>query len=106
MTWKAGVDILSFGATKNGALAAEAVVIFTKRYRARAAEMRLDRGRTLFFDCKNDMGLKRTYHRAPEGFRSAPEIGARVLAALARAAVEEDGTAPARTVVTVPASTR
>lgn len=28
MTWKAGVDILSFGATKNGALAAEAVVIF------------------------------------------------------------------------------
>lgn len=28
ITWKAGVDILSFGATKNGALAAEAVVIF------------------------------------------------------------------------------
>ena len=28
ITWKAGVDILSFGATKNGALAAEAVIIF------------------------------------------------------------------------------
>jgi threonine aldolase len=28
MSWKAGVDILSFGATKNGALGAEAVVIF------------------------------------------------------------------------------
>ena len=27
-TWKAGVDILSFGATKNGAMAAEAVVVF------------------------------------------------------------------------------
>lgn len=27
-TWKAGVDILSFGATKNGALGAEAVVFF------------------------------------------------------------------------------
>ncbi len=27
-TWKAGVDALSFGATKNGALAAEAVVLF------------------------------------------------------------------------------
>jgi threonine aldolase len=27
-TWRAGVDILSFGATKNGALAAEAVVAF------------------------------------------------------------------------------
>ena len=28
ITWKAGVDLLSFGATKNGALTAEAVVIF------------------------------------------------------------------------------
>jgi threonine aldolase len=28
MTWKAGVDVLSFGGTKNGCLAAEAVVLF------------------------------------------------------------------------------
>jgi threonine aldolase len=28
LTWRAGVDALSFGATKNGALAAEAVVFF------------------------------------------------------------------------------
>jgi len=28
MTWKAGVDALSFGATKNGAMAAEAVILF------------------------------------------------------------------------------
>ncbi|HEY2446958.1 MAG TPA: beta-eliminating lyase-related protein [Rhizomicrobium sp.] len=28
-TWRAGVDVLSFGATKNGALGAEAVVFFT-----------------------------------------------------------------------------
>lgn len=28
ITWKAGVDVLSFGATKNGALGAEAVVFF------------------------------------------------------------------------------
>lgn len=28
LTWKSGVDVLSFGATKNGALAAEAVVFF------------------------------------------------------------------------------
>jgi threonine aldolase len=28
VTWRAGVDVLSFGATKNGALAAEAVVFF------------------------------------------------------------------------------
>lgn len=30
MTWKAGVDLLSFGATKNGALNAEALVVFNE----------------------------------------------------------------------------
>ncbi|TDO95725.1 threonine aldolase family protein [Marinomonas balearica] len=30
MTWKAGVDIVSFGATKNGAMAAEAIVVFNR----------------------------------------------------------------------------
>ncbi len=42
ITWRAGVDILSFGATKNGALAAEAVVIFDK---ALAAEFAFRRKR-------------------------------------------------------------
>ena len=36
MTWRAGVDILSFGATKNGCMAAEAVVFFDPQ---RAADM-------------------------------------------------------------------
>ncbi len=36
MTWRSGVDVLSFGATKGGALAAEAVVVFDP---ARAAFM-------------------------------------------------------------------
>ena len=30
VTWRAGIDILSFGATKNGAMAAEAVVFFNR----------------------------------------------------------------------------
>ena len=29
LTWKAGVDIMSFGATKNGAIGAEAILVFT-----------------------------------------------------------------------------
>ncbi len=43
LTWQAGVDVLSFGATKNGALCAEAVVFFDRglaesmRYRRRRA---------------------------------------------------------------------
>jgi threonine aldolase len=46
-TWKAGVDVLSFGATKNGAMAAEAVIFFDP---ARAAGMasRRKRGGHLF----------------------------------------------------------
>jgi threonine aldolase len=31
MTWKAGIDVVSFGATKNGGIAADAVVLFDKR---------------------------------------------------------------------------
>ena len=43
LTWRAGVDILSFGATKNGAINAEAVVVFDE---ALAAEIpyRMKRG--------------------------------------------------------------
>ena len=44
-TWKAGVDILSFGATKNGALAAEAIIVFTDSLRARAGELAYRRKR-------------------------------------------------------------
>lgn len=42
MTWKAGIDILSFGGTKNGAWAAEAVIFFDP---ARAGEMKWRRKR-------------------------------------------------------------
>ena len=39
-TWKAGVDVLSFGATKGGALAAEAVVFFDPQVAAMMPERR------------------------------------------------------------------
>lgn len=42
ITWKAGVDVLSFGATKNGAMAAEAVVLFSPE-KAREMEFRRKR---------------------------------------------------------------
>ena len=43
ITWRAGVDLLSFGATKNGALAAEAIVCFDP---ARAGEIARRRKRS------------------------------------------------------------
>ncbi|WP_158046321.1 threonine aldolase family protein [Skermanella pratensis] len=47
VTWRAGVDVLSFGATKNGALAAEAVVFF-KPELARSFAFRRKRAGHLF----------------------------------------------------------
>lgn len=47
LTWKAGVDVLSFGATKNGALAAEAVVFFDTAL-AQDFELRRKRAAHLF----------------------------------------------------------
>ncbi|GJD51605.1 Low specificity L-threonine aldolase [Methylobacterium crusticola] len=53
MTWKAGVDILSFGASKNGALAAEVILVFradlaeTLEYRRKRAGHLLSKGRFL-----------------------------------------------------------
>lgn len=40
MTWKAGIDVLSFGATKNGALAAEAIVVFEPKRAANLPYLR------------------------------------------------------------------
>jgi threonine aldolase len=42
MTWRAGVDVLTFGATKNGAMAAELIVVF-RRELAAAIEPRWHR---------------------------------------------------------------
>jgi threonine aldolase len=47
MTWKQGVDLLSFGATKNGCLAAEAVIFFDKTRAAEIAFRRKRSGHTL-----------------------------------------------------------
>jgi threonine aldolase len=53
ITWKQGVDILSFGATKNGGLMAEAIVVFKPElaealdYRAKRAGQIISKGRLI-----------------------------------------------------------
>lgn len=47
MTWKQGVDILSFGATKNGCLMAEAVVVFDPALAESLAYRRKRAGQTI-----------------------------------------------------------
>ncbi len=44
ITWRSGVDVLSFGATKNGALTAEAVVVFGRPEWLEGLERRRKRG--------------------------------------------------------------
>ena len=75
-----------------------------KRLRSRAAELGLSRNLNLFFECKNDIGIMKTYHRAPAGFRSAAEIGGKVIKFLRDAALADDPIPIDRVVVTVPAS--
>jgi threonine aldolase len=90
MTWRAGVDILSFGATKNGALAAEAVVIFDRKL-AEEFGFRRKRAGHLFSKMRflsaqldayltGDLWLKHARHanamarRLAEGLASVPGV--------------------------------
>ncbi len=47
LTWRAGIDLMSFGATKNGAMAAEAAVLFNRDLEETLARRRM-RGGHLF----------------------------------------------------------
>jgi threonine aldolase len=47
LTWRSGIDVLSFGATKGGALAAEAVIVFDPARAAFMAERRKRAGHLL-----------------------------------------------------------
>jgi threonine aldolase len=108
MTWKAGIDILSFGATKNGCIAAEAVVFFhpemareTPFLRKRAGHF-FSKSRFVAaqFDAyfRNDLWLRLARHankmadRLRAGFAAAPNArpawptrGNEVFAVLTRA---------------------
>lgn len=75
-----------------------------KDLRARLGDLGLEQYRNIFWDCKNDIGVRRTYHKAPAGFRSAKELAGHVLKFLMDSASGDDGQPEAATVVTVPAS--
>ena len=75
-----------------------------KGLRARLSDFGLEQNRSIFWDCKNDIGVRRTYHKAPPGFRSAKQVGGHLLRFLMDAAKSDDGTPVSTTVVTTPAS--
>lgn len=75
-----------------------------KRLRARTSEKGLELYRSIFWETKNQIGAKRTFTRAPEGFRSARDIAAHILRFLSESATAQGDSPVARTVITVPAS--
>src|SRR6185503_16824775 len=75
-----------------------------KRLRSRTTETGLEQNRDLFYECKNDIGSRKTYQRAPAGFTSAAQVASKVLKFLSNSAVEDDADPVMKTVVTVPAS--
>lgn len=86
MSWKAGVDILCLGGTKNGALAAEAVIIFDEEM-AWEFELRRKRGGHLFSKMRfmaaqfealmtDDLWLRLATHANERAAELAGEIGA------------------------------
>jgi len=92
-TWKSGVDILSFGATKNGSLAADAVVFFNRelaasmRYRRRRAGHHFSKMRFLSVQLEayiaNDLWLRNARHanlmaqRLRDGLAAIPGVSFR-----------------------------
>lgn len=90
LTWKAGVDVLSFGATKNGALGVEAVVFFDRAltddflYRRKRSGQLVSKGRYLGAQMlaylADDLWLHNARHanaladRLAAGLRGAPNV--------------------------------
>jgi threonine aldolase len=90
MTWKAGVDVLSFGASKNGTICCEAVIFFDKAkaadfaYRRKRGGHLLSKGRflgaqvTAYLDGGHWLDLARTANaraaRLADGLAALPAV--------------------------------
>ncbi len=62
------------------------------------------RRKGLFLETKNEIGLRHTYAKAPEGFRNAGEVAGKLLGHLRKGLGETEGAGAVPLVVTVPAA--
>ena len=86
ITWKAGIDVLAFGATKNGCMAAEAIVIFDTdlaveaRYRLKQSGQVLSKQRFLSAQLlayvDNDLWLANARHANAQAAKLAAGLSA------------------------------
>ncbi|MXW55089.1 MAG: Hsp70 family protein, partial [Gammaproteobacteria bacterium] len=75
-----------------------------RQIRSLVSSYKLEQHKDIFWDTKNLMGVRRTFHRAPPNFRSAKEISTHVLEQFLSNAMSQSELPIDRTVVTVPAS--
>lgn len=75
-----------------------------KRLRTRPQDANLFPERNLFYETKNDMGLRKSYYRAAESFNHASKIAGHILSFLKNSAIQDEQEKTVRFCVTVPAS--
>jgi molecular chaperone DnaK len=80
------------------------IFVGTGAQRLRSSTALLSRNRQIWWDTKNEIGTRRKYIGAPEGFRSPKDIAAQILEFLNEAAIDANAMPIDRVVVTVPAS--
>ena len=75
-----------------------------KRLYGRMVEFGFSKEKNIFFECKNEMGCRKTYHSAPEGYRSPAEISGKILEFLKNGVPHDKDYPTKKTLITVPAS--
>ncbi len=69
-----------------------------------ATQYKLKPYKSIFSECKNDMGVQKKFPQAPEGYKSPLEISAIILGFLREASQRHNQNRAEHTIVTVPAS--
>lgn len=80
------------------------IFVGTGAQRLRSSTALLSRNKQIWWDTKNEIGTRRIYAGAPEGFRTPKDIAAKILEFLNEAAIDANEMPIDRVVVTVPAS--
>lgn len=75
-----------------------------KRMIPKIADRQFKKDVNIFYECKNDIGTKKIYHKAPEGFKTPAEISGKILEFIYNSVKEYNEIPVEKTVVTVPAS--
>lgn len=89
MTWQSGIDMLSFGATKNGAMMAEALLVFNPKYKTQILRQRKRAGHLIskmrYVSCQlvaylqADLWLELAQHANQQAHRFADQAGVELI---------------------------